>query len=143
MTVRTLVHHVDTSGQGDTRDLTPVVTRTIAESALDAGLATVSVIGSTAGITTLEFEPGVVSDLNALWEQLAPREGEYRHHLRWGDDNGSSHVRAAIVGPSISLPFDGGKLCVGTWQQVVLVEFDTRARHREVVIQLIGESGVR
>jgi secondary thiamine-phosphate synthase enzyme len=143
VTVRTLVHHVDTSGQGDTRDLTAVVTRTIAESALDAGLATVSVIGSTAGITTLEFEPGVVSDLNALWEQLAPRDGEYRHHLRWGDDNGSSHVRAAIVGPSISLPFDGGKLCVGTWQQVVLVEFDTRARHREVVIQLIGESGVR
>ena len=143
MTVRTVVHHVDTSGQGDTRDLTPLVTSTIANSSLTAGLVTISVIGSTAGITTLEFEPGVVGDLNALWEQLAPRDGEYKHHLRWGDDNGSSHVRAAILGPSISIPFDDGRLCVGTWQQVVLVEFDTRARHREVVIQLIGDSGTR
>jgi secondary thiamine-phosphate synthase enzyme len=141
VTVRTLVHRVETTGQGDTRDLTPMVARTIAESSLAAGLATICVIGSTAGITTLEFEPGVVADLNALWEELAPRGGDYRHHLRWGDDNGSSHVRAAILGPSLSIPFDDGKLCVGTWQQVVLVEFDTRARQREVVIQLIGESG--
>ena len=141
MTVRTIVHPLDTRGQGDTRDLTPIVARVIADSSLTAGLATISVIGSTAGITTLEFEPGVVEDLNAVWEQLAPRGGDYRHHLRWGDDNGSSHVRAAMLGPSLCLPFDGGKLCVGTWQQVVLVEFDTRARRREVVIQLIGESG--
>jgi secondary thiamine-phosphate synthase enzyme len=143
VTVRTVVHHVETKGQGDTRDLTSLVTSTIADSRITAGLATISVVGSTAGITTLEFEPGVVSDLNALWEQLAPREGEYRHHLRWGDDNGSSHVRAAMLGPSISIPFDAGRLCVGTWQQVVLVEFDTRARRREVVIQLIGDSGTR
>ena len=140
MTVRTVVHHVDTTGQGDTRDLTPLVTSTIADSSLTAGLVTIAVIGSTAGITTLEFEPGVVGDLNALWEQLAPRDGEYGHHRRWGDDNGSSHVRAAIVGPSVSIPFDAGRLCVGTWQQIVLVEFDTRARRREVVVQLIGDS---
>jgi secondary thiamine-phosphate synthase enzyme len=141
VTVRTLVHQVETTGQGDTRDLTPIVARTIAESSLTAGLATISVVGSTAGITTLELEPGVVADLNRLWERLAPRDGDYQHHLRWGDDNGSSHVRAAMLGPSLSIPFDGGKLCVGTWQQVVLVEFDTRARRRDVVIQLIGGSG--
>jgi secondary thiamine-phosphate synthase enzyme len=141
VTIRTIVHQVETRGQGDTRDLTPVVACTIAESSMAAGLATICVIGSTAAITTLEFEPGVVADLNALWEQLAPRDGGYRHHLRWGDDNGSSHVRAAMLGPSLSIPFDSGKLCVGTWQQIVLVEFDTRARRREVVIQLMGESG--
>jgi secondary thiamine-phosphate synthase enzyme len=131
---------VETKGQGDTRDLTALVASTIRESSLTDGLATVSVVGSTAGITTLEFEPGVVADLNALWEQLAPRDGDYRHHLRWGDDNGSSHVRAAILGPSISIPFDQARLRVGTWQQIVLVEFDTRARQREVIVQLIGES---
>jgi secondary thiamine-phosphate synthase enzyme len=131
---------VETKGQGDTRDLTALVATTIRESSLTDGLATVSVVGSTAGITTLEFEPGVVADLNALWEQLAPRDGDYRHHLRWGDDNGSSHVRAAILGPSISIPFDEARLRVGTWQQIVLVEFDTRARQREVIVQLIGES---
>lgn len=136
--VHTTVHHVDTAGQGDTQDVTPLVARTIAESSLTSGLATIAVVGSTAGITTLEFEPGVVSDLNRLWERLAPRDGEYQHHLKWGDDNGSSHVRAAMLGPSISIPFDEGRLRVGTWQQIVLVEFDTRGRRREVVVQLIG-----
>lgn len=139
MTVRTVVHHVDTKGQGDTRDLTPLVTSTIADSSLTAGLVTIAVIGSTAGITTLEFEPGVVGDLNALWERLAPRDGEYGHHRRWGDDNGSSHVRAALLGPSISIPFTKGRLILGTWQQVALFEFDTGPRDRQIVIQLLGE----
>ena len=95
-------------------------------------------IGSTAGITTIEFEPGAVADLNQVWEQLAPRHGDYEHHLRWGDDNGSSHVRAAMLGPSLSIPFEAGRLLVGTWQQIVLIEFDTRPRSREVVVQFIG-----
>lgn len=137
--VHTTRHHLDTTGQGDTQDLTPLVSRVLEESGLDAGLATVAVVGSTAAITTLEFEPGVVADLNAVWEQLAPRDGEYDHHQRWGDDNGSSHVRAAMLGPSLSIPFESGRLCVGTWQQIVLVEFDTRGRRREVVIQLLGD----
>jgi secondary thiamine-phosphate synthase enzyme len=137
--VELTMHQVDTTGQGDVRDLTPIVARALQASSLESGLATVAVIGSTAGVTTLEFEPGVVADLNRVWEQLAPRNGTYEHHLRWGDDNGSSHVRAAILGPSISLPFEAKRLLVGTWQQVVLVEFDTRARKREVVVQLIGE----
>ena len=136
--VLTTTDTIDTSGQGDTRDLTPLVTRVIAESSMTSGLATIAVVGSTAGITTIEFEPGAVADLNALWEVLAPRDGDYQHHLRWGDDNGSSHVRAAMLGPSVSIPFDEGRLCVGTWQQVVLVEFDTRPRRRDVVIQLIA-----
>jgi secondary thiamine-phosphate synthase enzyme len=120
------------------KDLTGIVSRVLDGSSLRSGLATIAVVGSTAGITTIEFEPGAVSDLNRVWEALAPRDGEYRHHLQWGDDNGSSHVRAAILGPSISIPFDGGRLCVGTWQQIVLIEFDTRPRSREVVVQLIG-----
>ena len=141
MTVTTTVHHLEMSGQGDTRDLTTLVAGMITGSGLTAGLATVSVVGSTAGVTTLEFEPGVVADLDAVWEALAPRRGEYQHHRRWGDDNGSSHVRAAMLGPSISLPFHEGQLCVGTWQQIVLIEFDTRPRRREIVVQLIGEAG--
>jgi secondary thiamine-phosphate synthase enzyme len=136
--VETTRHQIATHGQGDVQDLTALIVRVLDASSLDAGLATIAVVGSTAGITTIEFEPGAVADLNRVWERLAPRNGEYQHHLQWGDDNGSSHVRAAMLGPSISIPFDRGRLCVGTWQQVVLIEFDTRGRSREVVVQLIG-----
>jgi secondary thiamine-phosphate synthase enzyme len=136
--VELTMHQVETGGQGDVRDLTGIIARVLHVSTLKSGLATIAVIGSTAGITTIEFEPGAVADLNKVWEDLAPRDGEYAHHRRWGDDNGSSHVRAAMLGPSISIPFEAGRLLVGTWQQVVLVEFDTRARTREVVLQLIG-----
>jgi secondary thiamine-phosphate synthase enzyme len=136
--VETTRHQVETAGQGDVRDVTALVARALEGSSLTSGLATVAVVGSTAGITTIEFEPGAVADLNRVWERLAPRHGDYQHHLQWGDDNGSSHVRAAMLGPSISIPFERGRLCVGTWQQVVLIEFDTRPRTREVVIQLIG-----
>ena len=97
------------------------------------------VVGSTAGITTIEFEPGAVHDLNALFESLAPRRGEYRHHLRWGDDNGSSHVRAALLGPSVTVPFSNRTLHLGTWQQIMLMEFDTGPRDREVIVQIVGE----
>jgi secondary thiamine-phosphate synthase enzyme len=90
-------------------------------------------------VTTIEYEPGAVADFNRFFEQTAPREAEYRHHLRWGDDNGSSHVRAALLGPSLTVPFAAGKLALGTWQQIMLLEFDTRPRRREVVIQVVGE----
>ena len=136
--VETTRHEVKTTGQGDVHDLSALVSSVLSASSLDAGLATIAVVGSTGGITTIEFEPGAVADLNRVWERLAPREGDYQHHLQWGDDNGSSHVRAAMLGPSISIPFDRRRLCVGTWQQVVLIEFDTRARSREIVVQLIG-----
>ncbi len=130
---------VTTRGQGDTQDISDRVAAAVAESGVSSGIATVFVVGSTAGVTTIEFEPGAVSDFNALMEELAPRGADYRHHLRWGDDNGSSHVRAALLGPSLTVPFAGGRLLLGTWQQIVLVEFDTRGRRREVVVQILGD----
>jgi secondary thiamine-phosphate synthase enzyme len=128
-----------TKGQGDVRDITPDVAAAVTKSGLRSGVTTVFVTGSTAAVTTIEFEPGAVADLNRLFDQLAPRGADYRHHLRWGDDNGSSHVRAALLGPSLTIPFVDRALTLGTWQQIMLIEFDTRARRREIVLQLIGE----
>jgi len=128
-----------TRGQGDTKDLTGDVAGAVAGSGAAAGIVTVFVVGSTAGVTTIEYEPGAVSDLDRTFERIAPRDGEYAHHLRWGDDNGSSHVRAAMLGPSLTVPFAEGRLALGTWPQVVLVEFDTRPRTRQVVFQVMGE----
>ena len=130
---------LSTSGQGDAHDITGKAAAAVKESGLTSGVMTVFVTGSTAAVTTIEFEPGAVADFNRLFEQLAPRRGEYRHHLRWGDDNGSSHVRAALLGPSLTIPFVDGALTLGTWQQNMVVEFDTSARRREIVMQLIGE----
>ena len=132
-------HEIPTRGQGDTRDITEVVAGFVNDSSMTAGTATVFVVGSTAGVTTIEYEPGAVADLNGLFERLAPRGVEYRHHLRWGDDNGSSHVRAALLGPSLTVPFADRKLLLGTWQQIILLEFDTRPRRREIVVQVVGE----
>lgn len=137
--VKSTRREIKTKGQGDVRDVTELVGAAVAESGASAGLATVFVVGSTAGVTTIEFEPGAVADLDGAFEKIAPRHGEYRHHLRWGDDNGSSHVRAALLGPSLTVPFRDGALALGTWQQIVLVEFDTRPRSRPIVIQVLGE----
>jgi secondary thiamine-phosphate synthase enzyme len=130
---------VATKGQGDIHDVTPHAAQAVADSGLHAGIVTVFVVGSTAGITTLEFESGVIADLGRALEGIAPRQGEYEHHRRWHDDNGSSHVRAALVGPSVTIPFAAGRLLLGTWQQVALVELDTRGRRREVIAQVMGE----
>jgi secondary thiamine-phosphate synthase enzyme len=130
----------ETRGQGDGIDLTTAVQEAVRASGLWAGLATVFVSGSTAGVTTLEFEAGVVHDVDKALGVVAPRDADYRHHLRWGDDNGSSHVRAALIGPSLSVPFDRGLLLLGTWQQIVLLEFDTSPRLRRCVIQVMGEA---
>jgi len=130
---------VATKGQGDAHDITTPVAAAVRASRMRSGIATIFVVGSTAVITTIEFEPGAVSDLNKVLQALAPRHGDYRHHERWGDDNGSSHVRAALMGPSLAVPFTDGDLVVGQWQQIVLLECDTRARTREVVIQVVGE----
>jgi secondary thiamine-phosphate synthase enzyme len=137
--VTTTRHDISTRGQGDAQDITSLLKRAVGASGLHHGIVTAFVVGSTAGVTTIEFEPGAVSDLNRLFDQLAPRDAEYRHHLRWGDDNGSSHVRAALLGASVTVPFQDGVLTLGTWQQVILLEFDTRPRDREVVIQVMGE----
>jgi secondary thiamine-phosphate synthase enzyme len=137
--VRTFKHSLGTTGQGDAHDLTTTVAGDVRASALRAGVVTVFVVGSTAAITTIEFEPGAVADFNRLFEQLAPRDAEYRHHLRWGDDNGSSHVRAALLGPSLTVPFEDRAMLLGTWQQIVLLECDTSPRQREIVVQVVGE----
>ena len=137
--VATARSEVRTTGQGDVRDISAEVAAAVARSGLTSGVVTVAVVGSTASITTIEHEPGAVADLGTALERLAPRHGEYRHHERWGDDNGSSHVRAAILGPSITLPFTDGQVDLGTWQQIVLAEFDTRPRTRRVVVRMLGE----
>ena len=137
--VVTARREIATRGQGDAHDITDLVSAAVAESKIGSGIATIFVVGSTAAVTTIEFEPGAIADLNRLFEEVAPRQGEYRHHLRWGDDNGSSHVRAALLGPSLTVPFAKAELLVGTWQQIMLLEFDTRPRKREVVIQIVGE----
>jgi secondary thiamine-phosphate synthase enzyme len=130
---------ISTKGQSDAHDITERVAASVSASGARSGTAVVFVIGSTAGVTTIEFEPGAIADLNGLFEKLAPRDAEYRHHLRWGDDNGSSHVRAALLGASLTVPFVDGALTLGTWQQIMLLEFDTRPRTREVVVQIVGE----
>ena len=137
--VISVTREIKTRGQGDAKDITGDVQAAVAESGLTAGIATVFVVGSTAGVSTIEFEPGAVADLNGVLEDLAPRHAEYRHHLRWGDDNGSSHVRAALVGPALTIPFNDAALALGTWQQIVVLEFDTRPRARKFVIQMIGD----
>lgn len=137
--VATHTQNVSTSGQGDAHDLTRMVAKAVSGSDIASGIVTVFVVGSTAGITTIEFEPGAVHDLHAVFESLAPRDGTYRHHLKWGDDNGSSHVRAALLGPSVTIPFTRGKLLLGTWQQIMLMEFDMGPRERDVIVQIVGE----
>ena len=136
--VRTHKFDVRTKGQGDAHDITPTVAKAIQNAGVRDGIATVFVVGSTAAITTIEFEPGAISDFNALLDRLAPRNADYRHHLRWGDDNGSSHMRAALLGPSITVPIVDGVLSLGTWQQIMLLEVDTRSRERQIVIQMMG-----
>jgi secondary thiamine-phosphate synthase enzyme len=137
--VATHRREIATRGQGDAHDITDLVAAAVAATDCAAGVATIFVVGSTAAVTTIEFEPGAVADLNRLLEEMAPRGDDYRHHLRWGDDNGSSHVRAALLGPSLTVPFADHKLLLGTWQQIMLLELDTRPRRREIVMQIVGE----
>jgi secondary thiamine-phosphate synthase enzyme len=138
MAARTVRRGLDTRGNGHVLDITGEVQSAVRDSGLRDGTATVFVTGSTAGITTIEFEPGLVFDLTAAFERLYPRDAEYRHHERWGDDNGHSHVRASMLGPSLAVPFVDAELTLGTWQQIVIVDFDTRPRRREYVIQILG-----
>ncbi|MFH1726420.1 MAG: secondary thiamine-phosphate synthase enzyme YjbQ [Elusimicrobiota bacterium] len=132
--------HVRTKGQGEMIDLTGRVRSRLEASGLGEGQVTIFVVGSTAGVTTIEFEPGLVRDMVELYEKLAPAGQDYAHHATWGDDNGSSHVRAALQGPSLTVPFADGAMLLGTWQQIVLEEFDTRPRERRVVLQFIGST---
>ncbi len=139
MRVKSESIRVNTKGYNDVHDLTGIVREIVERSGLSDGLATVFVPGSTAGVTTIEFEGGVVEDLRQAFDRLVPAGITYRHDDRWGDGNGFSHVRAALCGPSITVPFSGATLALGTWQQIILVDFDNRPRSREVRIQIMGE----
>ncbi len=139
MTVARDVLEVSTAGEGDILDLTERVQASVGASGLRSGLACLFVPGSTAAVTTIEHEPGLLRDLPAALERLAPSDMTYRHDEAWHDGNGRSHVRAAVMGPSLTVPFTDGRLELGTWQQVVLVELDVRPRRRRLVLQLVGE----
>ncbi len=127
-----------TTADTDILDLTRDVEAFVSEANIDAGWLLVFVPGSTAAVTTIEFESGAVNDLKRAIEQLAPRDAEYEHNLRWGDGNGYSHVRAALLGPSLTLPVIDGAVQHGTWQQIVLCDFDNRPRRRTVQLQLLA-----
>jgi secondary thiamine-phosphate synthase enzyme len=136
-----LTAHVSVATRGDSEmvDVTERVQALVAEHGFREGQALVFVVGSTAAVTTVEFEPGLRQDVPAALERLAPRDAPYAHEQTWHDDNGHSHVRASLLGPSLAVPFTEGRLLLGTWQQVVLIDFDTRPRRRELVVQLSGE----
>jgi secondary thiamine-phosphate synthase enzyme len=126
-------------GETDIINVTPQVEEALSKSKLKNGIATVFVTGATGGITTLEYESGLISDLKDAFEKWAPRRGEYAHNSRWGDGNGFSHVRASLLGPSLTVPFSGGRLTLGTWQQIIFIDFDNRPRSRKLVVQVVGE----
>ncbi|MDW8321983.1 MAG: secondary thiamine-phosphate synthase enzyme YjbQ [Armatimonadota bacterium] len=127
-----------TQGNGHTIDLTADLQQAVHDSGVREGVAALFVIGSTAALTTMEFEPGLVSDLQKAFEGIAPAHAPYAHEARWGDDNGHAHVRASLLGPSLIIPIVQGQATLGTWQQVVLIDFDTRPRQRRVVVQIMG-----
>ena len=129
----------NTQGHGHVLDITDDVRQKVQESGIGAGIVTVFSPSSTSALTTIEFESGAVHDLQQLFERIAPADIEYRHNLRWGDGNGHSHVRHALLGPSLTVPFVDGRLTLGTWQQIIFVDFDNRSRTRSLVIQILGE----
>jgi secondary thiamine-phosphate synthase enzyme len=139
MLVRSYHRQVSSRGDAQIHDLTPELSSCIREAGLREGTATLFVPGSTAGFTTIEFEPGVVHDLQDLFERIAPRDLEYAHEQAWHDGNGHSHVRAGLLGPSLVVPVLEGAPVLGTWQQVVLVDFDVRPRERTWTVTLMGE----
>jgi secondary thiamine-phosphate synthase enzyme len=128
---------VELDGFGDMADITGEVREFVRQSGVDEGAVLVFNIGSTGAITTIEYEPGLKKDLPRIMEKIAPYQEDYEHHKAWGDDNGSGHVRASIIGPSLLVPFKDGELLLGRWQQIVVINFDTRRRTRKVVLQIL------
>ncbi len=137
--VETVLIRVETEGFCDLKDITGEVARAVRATGLGAGIVTVFVGGATAGVTTIEYEAGAIRDFQDYVERTIPSDMPYRHNERWGDGNGFSHVRAAALGPCLTVPFRDGNLLLGTWQQIVVVDFDNRPRRREVVLQILGE----
>jgi secondary thiamine-phosphate synthase enzyme len=138
MPVETRTIKVESKGGTDIINITDSVSKELSKSRIKDGTVTLFVPGSTASLSTIEFEPNLVSDFTDAMERLVPSDIRYRHKETWGDDNGKSHVRAALMGPSLTVPFNKKKLLLGTWQQIVLLDFDVPAREREIILQIIG-----
>ncbi len=130
---------LQTKGQCDIINITPQVEEQVAEAGINNGTVTLFIAGSTAGISTIEFESGLLSDFQSMWERNVPRNIPYSHDRRWGDGNGYSHIRASLLGASLIVPFNNKRLTLGTWQQIVLVDFDNRPRAREIILQIMGD----
>jgi len=130
---------LQSKGHGEIIDITPEVQKQLAETKLSEGTVTLFVTGSTAGITTIEYEPGLLADFKSMWKRVIPADIPYQHDKAWGDGNGHSHVRASLLGASLVVPFNNKSLALGTWQQIVVVDFDNRARSRQIVVQVMGE----
>ena len=139
MSVVTLSLPLSTRGNADMLDITDQVYRLLSESGLSDGILTVFCPSSTSGLTTIEYESGALRDLSRLFDEIVDQERHYAHNARWHDGNGHSHVRSALLGPSLTVPFVDGRLTLGTWQQIVYIDFDNRPRRRELVVQVIGE----
>ena len=130
---------LQSKGNCDIIDITPEVQQRLSETDINDGTVTLFISGSTAGITTIEFESGLLSDFKKMWERNIPQDIPYEHDRAWGDGNGHSHVRASLLGASLVIPFSDRRLTLGTWQQIVVVDFDNRARSRQIVVQVMGE----
>ena len=139
MPVKTFSISLNTRGESDIHDITDQVARHVAQSGLKDGTVTIFCPSSTSALTTIEYESGALSDLRRLFDEIIPQNREYAHNARWHDGNGHSHVRAALLGPSLTIPFVNGQLTLGTWQQIIYVDFDNKPRRRELVLQVLGE----
>ncbi len=137
--IQTSALELQTQGNGHMINITEAVAEAIRASGLTDGIVTVFCPSATSGVTTIEYESGAVADFQRMWDEIADPAREYRHNLRWQDGNGHSHVRAALLGPSITIPFVEGQMTLGTWQQIVYIDFDNRARQRRLVVQMMGE----
>jgi secondary thiamine-phosphate synthase enzyme len=139
MTVETKEITLQSRGNCDIIDITSQVVKNVKESGVNSGIVTLFIVGSTAGITTIEYEPNLLSDFKNMWERVMPQNIPYEHDKTWGDGNGHSHVRASTLGASLTIPFVNKRLTLGTWQQIIFVDFDNRPRSRKIAIQILGE----
>lgn len=137
--VLTATLSLHTRGNTDILDITEQVTASLRTSGLRVGILTVFCPSSTSAVTTVEYEPGCLTDLRRLFDEILPADRDYAHNARWGDGNGHSHARAALLGASLTIPFNDGRLILGTWQQIVYIDFDTRPRARRLIVQMLGE----
>jgi secondary thiamine-phosphate synthase enzyme len=139
MPVITFPFPLTSLGNAEVHEITDQVARHVSQSGLKNGTVTIFYPSSTSGVTTIEYEPGAVSDLKRLFDEIVPPNRDYAHNARWDDGNGHSHIRASLLGPSLTVPFANGRLTLGTWQQIIYVDFDNKPRKRELILQVIGE----